>query len=187
MEFLSAMVMSSQQSRHRRDTTSAAGPVEVSVGAQGSVRVSARDDTAVVRVTHAATARPLELEITFTAEGVVVRTRADALELDTPGRVHARCASFEVDAQEDIALRAQGAFSVRARAVDVEATHEGASIRANDDVQLLGEHVLLNCDPSPPMPEWVPVAPSPPAAPATLPRADASGDAALLAAIRGGA
>jgi hypothetical protein len=123
----------------------------------------------------------MEIEVAFTADGPVVRTRANALELTSLGRVTARCASFEVDAEENIALRSRGTFAVEARAVDVEATHEGVSIRANDDVQLLGEHVLLNCDPSPPVPAWVPVVPEPTP---TVALQGASGDAALLAAVR---
>jgi len=78
----------------------------------------------------------LEVEIVLTAAGPVIRAAAAALEITA--------ASFAVQA---------GQVALTARTGDV-------AIRANDDVALNGEQVLLNCDRDPPLPSWLPGAPT---------------------------
>lgn len=114
----------------------------------------------------------------------MLRVAAASIELDAAHDALARCRRFEVAATESITLASQGDVAVRAHGrVDVAAATGDVRLQANDDVQLLGEHVLLNCDPTPPMPAWASGAPGP-GAPGALPCSDASGDAALLALLR---
>jgi hypothetical protein len=127
---------------------------------------------------------PVNIEITITARGPVIRTVAAALELEATGEIAARCERFTVEAREQVEFRtkrlvqqASESFDVQARAVAIEATTGDMRLRANDDVQLLGEQILLNCERNVPLPSWLPA--SAPAE-ATLPREDAAGDLELL-------
>ena len=78
-------------------------------------------------------------------------------------------------------LVAGGTLRAEGRRVDVEATHGMVKLTANDDVQLLGENVLLNCEPTVPAPAWSLPAPQKPQP--SVPVAASSGDAELLAAM----
>lgn len=94
------------------------------------------------------------------AAGPVARLRAARVELETTSEVSLRCARFDVEATGGINLRAGGDLTTSAEAVGVEARSGRIVARANDDVQLLGEQILLNCDRAPAIPEWVTQAPS---------------------------
>jgi hypothetical protein len=118
----------------------------------------------------------LELEIVLGAAGPLVRVRANAVELDAEESVAVQCRNFSVRASESMSLSAAGALSIDAAAVHVDAHRGGAVIRANDDVQLLGEQILLNCERPPALPPWVQEG----EAPRLLPLSDASGDQELV-------
>jgi hypothetical protein len=142
-------------------------------------------DVAELRISDASGRGELTIEIRIDPErGPVLRVSAASIELDAAHDVVARCRRFEVVATESVSLRSEGDVGVHAQGrVDVSAATGDVKIQANDDVQLLGEHVLLNCDPTPPMPGWVTGALAA-EAPGALPRSDATGDAALLAMLR---
>lgn len=137
-------------------------------------------DRAVLRVLDANDRPGLELEIVVGSAGPTVRIRAQSVELDAVGDVALRCDAFQVEARQGINLRAGGAATLDAHAVKIGARVGAAVIQANDDVQLLGEQVLLNCDRQPPMPQWVQSA----APPEHVPLAASSGDAPLLATLQ---
>lgn len=103
----------------------------------------------------------VELVIRLTDEGPTVQLQAAALELFAPRDITLECGGrFRVRAREGIAIetagpmqqRVAGALEVevggrsqlRARAVSVEATLGNVDVRANDDVALEGERILLN-------------------------------------------
>ena len=90
----------------------------------------------------------IDVEIVLTAAGPVVRATAAALEITATAEIVARCERFQVDARES--------FSVQAGEVAVTARTGGVAIRANDDVAVNGEQVLLNCERDPPLPSWLP-------------------------------
>ena len=141
-------------------------PVRLALGAERVLVVHAREDRAGIRVCREGDARPeIEIEIVITPAGPVLRARAAGLELDATDKIVARCREFRVEAEESIAL---------------EAARGGVTVRANDDVKLLGEQILLNCEREPPMPAWVPVArgPDATAAPRVI-----TGDADLARAV----
>ncbi len=138
-----------------------------------------REGGAVLRVDHPRQAG-LAVEIAMTADGPVVRLTAAALELNAATTIAARCETFTVEASDRIELRgrrieqqASGALVAEAAEVAITARDADVQIRANDDVRVHGEQVLLNCDEDAALPDWLPQ-PAPPAA--LLPRRDADGD-----------
>lgn len=159
-----------------------AGPVPLGDG--WSAALTRQPGGVLLRVGRGASDQTLEITISLTADGPVVRARAAALEIETEHDLVARCDRFRVEARHSVELISGDTLRAQGRRVEVEATHGTARIEANDDVQLLGENVLLNCDrPPPPVPAWArpgPAAPEP-----TLPAQPASGDPALLAALAG--
>jgi hypothetical protein len=155
----------------------------VALGLGWSVVLERRSRGAVLRVQHPEQA-PVAIEIAITASGPVIRAAAAALELESATDIVARCERFAVEARESASIRAQtieqqatGELSLSGSSVGVDARLGGVVVHANDDVQLLGEQVLLNCDRDPPVPSWIPQAA---AAPASLPREDSAGDRELL-------
>jgi hypothetical protein len=143
-----------------------------------SAALERRAGGAVLRVDHPRQGG-LAVEIALTAEGPVVRLTAAALELNATGTIAARCETFTVDASDRIELRAgriehqaSGALVAEAAEVAIAAREADVQIRANDDVRVHGEQVLLNCDEDDALPDWLPQATD---APALLPRRDADG------------
>jgi hypothetical protein len=149
---------------------------------QRRLEVETEGATTRIRVRSPVAGEQIELELCFTADGPVVRTRAAALELDAATTIVARCASFAVEAEGDIELSAGGALRCRASEATVDASPGAVRLRANDDVQLLGELVLLNCDRLPPMPDWVPPQRH---QPSSLPPTSVLGDPEIIAALQG--
>jgi hypothetical protein len=126
---------------------------------------------------------PVEIAIHITADGPIVRAAAAALEVSAKSVV-AKCERFAVEATEEVhlagrAITQQAIEKLRCEGAEVEvvASSGDMRLRANDDVQVLGEQILLNCDREPPMPTWVA---RPPSGTATLPRQDSAGDLSLL-------
>jgi len=138
------------------------------------------DGGAVLRVSRPSGGAPLELEIHLTDAGPVVRARASAIEIESDGDLVARCDRFRVEARKAIDLISSGALRAEGREIALRATHGSAVVDASDDVQLLGEQVLLNCDRPAPLPAWVTVAPAPEH---TVARQDEGGDAELFVSI----
>lgn len=144
------------------ETSPRTAPIAIALGQGRALSVQPCEGGALLRVASASPAERLDVEIRFEASGPVVRARATALELDSPGNVTARCERFRIDARSDIELCAQGKLNVvaaeqlsmQAKRVLAEATHGRIQLQANDDVQLLGELILLNCDRVPPVPPW---------------------------------
>lgn len=130
--------------------------VEASPGPEGAdvLRVLARDGACV-------------LTIEVTDAGPVLRFSAASLAIASTGSIDLACRDLHVrvggDASiavagslhervaGDVAREAGGASSLRARDVAVTAEPGAVVVRANDDVDLAGECVLLNSE-DPPMP-----------------------------------
>jgi hypothetical protein len=113
------------------------------------------EDGVLVRVGRA-TEQSLEITIALTADGPVIRARAAALQIESTGELTATCGRFRLEAEESVDIVSGGGLTLQGRRLDALATHGSARLKANDDVQLLGENVLLNCDRSvsAPMPPW---------------------------------
>jgi hypothetical protein len=143
---------------------------------------------ATVRLSHPEQ-EPVEIEITISARGPVIRASAAALEIDSSGAVDLRCERLNVDAGQGITLRAPeilqqatGKLRAEGSVVEVDAIAGDVRIHANDDVKVVGEQVLLNCDRDESPPSWLPRTPL---AETTLPREDLTGDAAVFDAPAG--
>jgi uncharacterized protein (DUF2345 family) len=124
----------------------------------GRVRLSTEPAGETLRVVSAG--GEVRLEVLVTPDGAVLRLAGPRVSIEAEGALALRCASFEVLA-EQISLGASGDVSlaagrglevhaghdalVSAQAVNVEARRGELALRANDDVALNGERVLLNC------------------------------------------
>jgi hypothetical protein len=150
--------------------TEDAAPPAVAMGLGWSAALEQRPRGAALRIQHPEQG-VMTVEITITARGPVIRTTAAALEIEAADEIVARCERFTVEARETVSLRG--------RSVEVEATGGDVRLRANDDVQVLGEQVLLNCEREEPLPSWLPQAPVPQIE-VTVPRQDAGGDQGLF-------
>jgi hypothetical protein len=136
---------------------------------------------AILRLVHPGQ-QSVAVEITITAQGPMIRASAAALEIESATDITARCQRFTVDARDSVTLRApeitcQASESLRAegRSIELDAKAGDVRIHANDDVQVLGEQVLLNCERDAVLPSWLPEPPV-----AMLPREDTTGDSSLL-------
>lgn len=196
---------------HQRDSRDAPGSVEgeragatsprlsdsgvtvIPLGQGRTVEVETRANKTLLCVQSEHRQR-LDIEIRFDLNGPVVTVQAPTLEITGAKDVRAACETFSVDASKgidlrsggDIVQRAAGNARVEAKRVDVEATPGAIRLKANDEIQALGEMILLNCDhPSTatPMPGWVAAAPGVATAPIPAPAEAVSGDAAVIAEL----
>jgi uncharacterized protein (DUF2345 family) len=113
------------------------------------------------RVTIKSATGEVELEVRMTPAGPVLRFRAADVELAATRQVSVNCESFHVRAEKEIVeetggdLRQKigGSADVKVRRRLTTAAGEArlvakrgnVQIEANDDVELLGERVKLNC------------------------------------------
>jgi hypothetical protein len=156
--------------------------VELPLGRDWTAELARVPEGVLVRVGTSGSERPLEITIALTADGPVVRARAASLEIESQTDLVARCARFRLEADESVDIVSGGGVTIQGRRIDAVATHGSTRLKANDDVQLLGENVLLNCDRAvpPPMPTWaLPSA----AVPATVPAESVSGDSSVAGAL----
>lgn len=147
------------------------------------VEVASSDDSTMLRVRNAGSRDSLEIEVAWSAQGPVARVRAARIDLQTTADVSVHCKSFAVETSEGISLRAQGNVAASGATVEVEARQGRFVARANDDVQLLGEQVLLNCDRAPGIPDWAKQGPGV-VEKQLLALPEESGDQDLIATIR---
>jgi hypothetical protein len=164
-------------------------PVVVPLGRGRTVEVQPADDAAVLRVRGEGN-RQLQIEVRFDASGPVVRVQANTLEVESAGAVSLNCETFSVDARRRIDLRsggdivqtAGGNARIDARDVKVEASPGAIRLKANDEVQALGEMILLNCEhprTETPIPAWA----KGPRVLAESPAEPTSGDASVIAEL----
>jgi hypothetical protein len=93
------------------------------------------------------------LEVALTPAGPVLRFHAAQVQLDCKGSFQVRCESFEVQtagnivqqAGGDLIQNAAGDVRVESTEMSFEARRGNVDVRANDDVNLNGERVRLNC------------------------------------------
>jgi hypothetical protein len=145
----------------RRDEQLRGGARVIQLEHGRAIEVLEGEDSAKIHVRDESGAG-LDIQIRFDASGPIVQVRATSLLLEASEHVVARCETFTVEARQKIELvsqgellqQAQGDARISARNVDVVAEPGGVRLKANDDVQLLGENVLLNCDRPKPLPEW---------------------------------
>jgi hypothetical protein len=103
----------------------------------------------------------VELQVTLTPEGPRLVFRAADVELKSEGTVRGDCNRYEVRAKEEIhhtsggalketvngdrVSRVRGTSASLARRTLIESKRGDVKVVANDEVQLLGEKIKLNC------------------------------------------
>lgn len=103
----------------------------------------------------------VELEVTMTPTGPLLRFRAADVQLAASGEVAVDCESFTVRAEKAIThetggdsrevvgghklTKVRGTHTALARRTHIEAKRGDVKIIANDDVEVVGERVKLNC------------------------------------------
>lgn len=130
----------------------------------------------------------LRLSITITADGPVLRFEGPSLTVESTGDLAVGARRIAIHGREEVAITSGGNASIsiagelhsEANAQSLTARLGSVKVKANDDVQLLGEEVLLNCERETPLPGWIPLSPK---TEVMLPRADVDGDPSLLEAV----
>jgi hypothetical protein len=113
------------------------------------------------RVTIRSASGMVELEVRMTERGPVLAFRSADLELSATREVKVSCDTFHVRADKEIIeetggdlhqtvngnadVKVRGRLTTAAREARLAAVRGGVQIEANDDVQLVGERIKLNC------------------------------------------
>jgi hypothetical protein len=96
-------------------------------------------------VTIRGSAGEVLLEVVLTPAGPVLRFHAAQVQIDCQGSFKVRCESFDVQTTGDIVQQAGGTLRAESNEMSLEARRGNVDVRANDDVNLNGERVRLNC------------------------------------------
>ena len=78
----------------------------------------------------------VEVSVSLTAEGPIVKVRGGRLELDAVDTIAVRCRKFEVQTTESTELKSEGDLRIMGRELKV---------RTKEDIHLNGEFIRLNC------------------------------------------
>lgn len=129
--------------------------------ASGRVIEARAEGSGEDRVTIRSPTGEVELEVRMTARGPVLRFRAADLELASAGKVEVSCDRFHVQAKSAIVeetggdlrqrvggnadIKVRGRLRAAARETQIAAKRGNVQIEANDDVEIVGERVKLNC------------------------------------------
>ncbi len=126
----------------------------MSIGYNRTLFIESDADSAVFRIETLKHDEQIRFSIRFTHDGPIVDVCAAAVEIGQVGRLSAKCDSFVVEAKDRIELKTEGTIiqsakentTLEAKSLDLKAKLGDIRLCANDDVQLLGDMILLNCD-----------------------------------------
>jgi hypothetical protein len=140
-------------------------PIALTLPSGRSIEATSEGGEETVRIL--ASSGACVLTVRLTDEGPVLRFEGASLELAATRKLELSCEELSVRASGGAAIHVggdldervqgsarrsvRGAATTTARSVDLEASPGGIELRANDDVRVQGERVLLNSD-DPPMP-----------------------------------
>lgn len=132
------------------------------------IEAEARPDGDFLRVS--APGGDVLLSVLVTPRGPVLRFEAADLELSAMHKVEIACETFELRAKQGVVLETDGSLTEHvqgdvtrqtggrarqvARDIDLVAEPGTIGIRANDDVDVRGERVRLNCESAPMARTW---------------------------------
>ena len=125
-------------------------------GRQLSIRVAqsnAEGDLSDLLEIRSATGE-LELAIEVGPTGPRLRVRAVDIELCAEKTLTMRCETLEVTARGAASIAAGALLALAGDDVRVQAETGEVAIRANDDVDVRGERIRLNCDDPPMAATW---------------------------------
>ncbi|WP_434045857.1 MULTISPECIES: hypothetical protein [Sorangium] len=142
-----------------------AAPARVVLASGRSIEIA--EEGAEERIQIRAAAGQLLVSIRLTDEGPVLSLSGASLEIAAAKTLSLSCDTLRIQASQDAAVEVGGSLHERvrgsvvreagksarttAREVRLEASPGGVEIRANDDVDIVGERVRLNSE-DPPMP-----------------------------------
>lgn len=92
------------------------------------------------------------VSVRLTDQGPVFSLAGASLEVTAARSLSLAAENIKIAASKHLSLEAGELHRVKARDIEVEANPGAVSIRANDDVDIVGERVRLNSD-DPPMPQ----------------------------------
>jgi hypothetical protein len=149
-ELLADIAAAKSEPAPQRMALSSGRVVEADVESQGRDRLTIRSATGEV-----------ELQICMTEKGPLLRFRAADVELEATRDVKVHCEEFHVKAEKNIVqesggdlrqriggqadVKVRGRMTLAARETRVQAKRGNVQIEANDDVEVLGERIKLNC------------------------------------------
>ncbi|HOJ15446.1 MAG TPA: hypothetical protein PLS81_10950 [Deltaproteobacteria bacterium] len=95
----------------------------------------------------------VRLTITLTDRGPVLHLEGACITIETDGDLSISAGSLALNARDgislstggDAAVKVEGDLSIRARTHTIEAELGDVNVRANDDVRIEGERILMNC------------------------------------------
>lgn len=119
------------------------------------------DESGRDKFTIRSTTGEVELQICMTEKGPLLRFRAADVELEATRDVKVHCEEFHVKAEKNIVqesggdlrqriggqadVKVRGRMTLAAREARLQAKRGNVQIEANDDVEVLGERIKLNC------------------------------------------
>jgi hypothetical protein len=149
-QLLADIASPNSASTTQRMALSSGRVVEADVEGSGRDRLTIRSSTGEV-----------ELQICMTEKGPLLRFRAADLELEATRDVKVHCEEFHVKAEKNIVqetggdfrqriggdadVKVRGRMTLAARDTRLQAKRGNVQIEANDDVEVLGERIKLNC------------------------------------------
>ncbi len=154
-----------QRARTELDAPTARGPLTMTLPSGRSVEAASEGGEDTLRI--CAPGGTCVLTVQLTDAGPVLRFEGATLQVAATKRLELSCEELSVRASGGAAIEVGGDLAERvggsarrevrgtattaASRVDLEATPGGIDLRANDDVRVQGERVLLNSE-DPPMP-----------------------------------
>jgi hypothetical protein len=149
-ELLADIAAPSADAAPQRMALSSGRVVEADVEGPGRDRLTIRSATGEV-----------ELQICMTEKGPLLRFKAADVELEATKDVKVHCEEFHVHAEKQIVqesggglrqriggqadVKVRGRMTLAARDARLVAKRGNVQIEANDDVEVLGERIKLNC------------------------------------------
>lgn len=134
-------------------------PARIDLPSGRKVTADATDRGERIRIESAS--GEVELQVILTPNGPLLSFRAADLELSSAGAIKLDCKRLDVRAEEEIVhtsggdvkeivngnkeTRVGGTHTALARETTIESKRGDVRIVANDDVQMLGERIKLNC------------------------------------------
>ncbi|MBK9259040.1 MAG: hypothetical protein IPM54_04320 [Polyangiaceae bacterium] len=149
-ELLAEIATPSADTTTQRMALASGRVVEADVEGPGRDRLTIRSSTGEV-----------ELQICMTEKGPLLRFKAADVELEATRDVKVKCEEFHVHAEKQIVqesggdlrqriggqadVKVRGRMTLAARETRLQAKRGNVQIEANDDVEVLGERIKLNC------------------------------------------
>lgn len=128
-----------------------AGPTVVALAHGRELELEADRGDGAARLVVRSPGGELELSITIGPDGPKLTVRAVDIELVAERKLSMRCEDLDVQARGSAKILAGGGLTISGEDVHVNAPQGEIALRANDDVDVRGARIRLNCE-DPPMP-----------------------------------